>query len=92
MRRPAAILILLLLTSCRFYDNGKRAAASAVLHSVLQMQAYAPLTQSAARPPAVAPGRARRLIAQRRLVRCPGTEARLANVRLRKAIAVTPDV
>src|SRR3989442_1262696 len=63
MRRPAAILILLLLTSCRFYDNGKRAAAAAVLHSVLHLQAYAPLTQSATRPPAAAPGRARRLIA-----------------------------
>jgi hypothetical protein len=63
MRRPAAILILLLLTSCRFYDNGKRAAAAAVLHSVLHLQANAPLTQSAVRSPVATPGRARRLIA-----------------------------
>jgi hypothetical protein len=92
MRRPAAILILLLLTSCRFYDNGKRAAASAVLHTVLHMQAYAPLTQNAARPPAVAPGRARRLIAPRHQVPCSGSGATFANSRLQKAIAVTPDV
>ena len=58
MRRPAAILILLLLTSCRFYDNGKRAAAAAVLHSVLHLQANAPLTQSAVRSPVATPGRA----------------------------------
>jgi len=52
MRRPAAILILLLLTSCRFYDTGKRFAAVAVLQSVMHLQARAPLTQSAARRPA----------------------------------------
>ncbi len=69
MRRPAAILILLLLTSCRFYDTGKRAAAAAVLHSVLHIQARAPLTQSAVRPAALAPSRARRLIAST-TVRC----------------------
>src|SRR5437588_8415256 len=64
MRRPAAILILMLLTSCRFYDVEKRAAANAVLQSVVYLQARAPLTQSAARRPATAPLRACRLIAQ----------------------------
>jgi hypothetical protein len=63
MRRPAAILILLLLTSCRFYDNGKRAAATAVVYSVLHLQAHAPLTQSVSRPAVVAPGPSGRLIA-----------------------------
>jgi hypothetical protein len=70
MRRHAAILILLLLTSCRFYDTGKRAAAAAVLQSVLHIQAHAPLTQSTARPVTVAPNPARRLIAPGGIVRC----------------------
>ena len=64
MRRLAAIGILLLLTSCRFYDEGKRVAAIAVLHSVVHLQANAPLTQSAAHRPAHAHGRACRLIAR----------------------------
>ncbi|PYQ49670.1 MAG: hypothetical protein DMF59_12865 [Acidobacteria bacterium] len=63
MRRPAAVLILLLLTSCRFYDTGKRVVAAAVIHSFQQMQAHAPLTQSVARPVAATPDRASRLIA-----------------------------
>ena len=62
MRRPAVLLIPLLLTSCRFYDLGERIAASAILNSVVHMQSRAPLTQSAARP-APAPSRACRLIA-----------------------------
>ena len=61
MRRLAALLIPLLLTSCRFYDLGERVAAAAILHSVVTMQSRAPLTQSAARP-APAPSRACRLI------------------------------
>ena len=70
MRRPAAILILLLLTSCRFYDTGKRFAAAAVLHSVMHLQAQAPLTQSAARRPAEpAHSRACRLIASPKMLR-----------------------
>jgi hypothetical protein len=74
MRRPAAILILLLLTSCRFYDTGKRVAAAAVLQSFLQLQAHAPLTQSVARPAVATPGgRASRLIAPVKMVRCSQT-------------------
>jgi hypothetical protein len=73
MRRLAAILILLTLTSCRFYDNGKRVAASAVIHSVLHIQAQAPLKQNAARPPAVTRNRVRRLIAPTEVVRCRQT-------------------
>jgi hypothetical protein len=65
MRRPAAIVILMLLTSCRFYDTGKRVAANAVLQSVVHLQARAPLTQSAAYKPVPAPfHRACRLIAR----------------------------
>ena len=63
MRRHGAILILLLLTSCRFYDTGKRIAAIAVLQSVMHLQAHAPLTQSDARRPAVPAHRTCRLIA-----------------------------
>ena len=70
MRRLAAISILLLLTSCRFYDTGKRVAAAAVLHSFLHMQAHAPLTQSVTRPAAATPERASRLIAPATMVRC----------------------
>ena len=61
MRRLAALLIPLLLTGCRFYDLGERVAAAAILHSVVNLQSRAPLTQSAARP-ATAPSRACRLI------------------------------
>jgi len=68
MGRPAAVLILLLLTSCRFYDTGKRVAAAAVLHTVHEMQARAPLTQSVARPVAATPDRTSRLIAPVRIV------------------------
>jgi hypothetical protein len=78
MRRPAAILILLLLTSCRFYDTGKRAAAAVVLHSFHQMQAHAPLTQSVARPAAAAPERASRLIAPHSSPLCKSTSKRAA--------------
>ena len=79
MRRPAAILILLLLTSCRFYDTGKRFAAAAVLHSVMHLQAQAPLTQSVAQRPAEpAQSRPGRLIA-----RCP---------RLLRAAAPRPEI
>ncbi len=63
MRRPAAILILLLLTSCRLYDAAKRAAAATVVQSFVHLQAKAPLTQSAARPAAATPDHARCLIA-----------------------------
>jgi hypothetical protein len=73
MRRPAAILILLLLTSCRFYDTGKRVATAAVLHSLLQLQTHAPLTQSVARPAVATPDRASRLIAPVKMVRCRQT-------------------
>jgi len=70
MRRLAAILILLLVTSCRFYDSGKRLAADAVLQTVIHLQASAPLTQSAVRTPAVrAHSRACRLIASPKLLR-----------------------
>jgi hypothetical protein len=70
MGRHAAILILMLLTSCRFYDTGKRFAAVAVLHSVMHLQAHVPLTQSAARRPAEpAQSRARRLIASPKILR-----------------------
>ena len=70
MRRPAAILILLLVTSCRFSDSGKRLAADAVLQTVMHLQASAPLTQSAARTPAVrAHSRACRLIASPEILR-----------------------
>jgi hypothetical protein len=70
MGRHAAIVILLLLTSCRFYDTGKRFAAAAVLQSVVHLQARAPLTQSVARRPAEpAHSRACRLIASPKLLR-----------------------
>lgn len=73
MRRPAAILILLLLTSCRFYDTGKRVAAAAVLQSFQELQAHAPLTQSVARPAVATQGRTSRLIAPVKMVRCSQT-------------------
>lgn len=85
MRRLAAISILLLLTSCRFYDTGKRAAAAAVVNSFLHMQARAPLTQSAARPAVAAPNRTGRLIAPSSyqpvaMVRCSDKTMRMTNL------------
>ena len=69
MRRTVAVLLLLLATGCRYYEAGKRAAAAAVVTSVMHMQAHAPLTQSAVRP--ATPDRDRRLISVRLAHRCP---------------------
>jgi len=70
MIRTVAVLLLLLATGCRYYEAGKRAAAAAVVTSVIHMQAHAPLTQSAVRP--ATPDRDRRLIAFVRFThRCP---------------------
>jgi hypothetical protein len=84
MRRPAAILILLLLTNCRYDNLGRRVAAAAVIHSLLRIQVHAPLTQSATRPAAEAPGRARRLIAPP----APRPQDRLVCTRTQQIIVV----
>lgn len=92
MRRPAAILILMLLTSCRFYDQGKRVAANAVLHSVVHLQASAPLTQSAARRPAHAHGRTCRLIANARLFPVRMTQPKLLRRDAKRAVELCRSV
>jgi hypothetical protein len=86
MRRTVAILILLLATGCRYYEAGKRAAASAVVTSVMHMQAHAPLTQSAVRP--ATPDRDRRLVASAITKRCPFAD--VAILRVHETIVVTP--
>jgi hypothetical protein len=86
MRRTVAILLLLLASGCRFYEAGKRAAAAAVVTSVIHMQAHAPLTQSAVRP--AAPDGDRRLIASAVMKRCPFTDR--AILRVHEYIVVTP--
>ncbi len=86
MRRTVAILLLLLATGCRYYEAGKRAAAAAVVTSVMHMQAHAPLTQSAVRP--AAPDRDRRLIASGVAQPCPF--ANRAILRVHEYIVVTP--
>jgi hypothetical protein len=88
MRRTAAILLLLLATGCRYYEAGKRAAAVAVVTSVMHIQASAPLTQSAAHP--VAPDRDRRLVASTEIVRCPLTGRSSTIIRISDYIVVTP--
>jgi hypothetical protein len=85
MRRTVAVLLLLLATGCRYYEAGKRVAAAAVVTSVMNMQAHAPLTQSAVRP--ATPDRDRRLIASAITRRCPFADR--AILRVHEYIVVT---
>jgi hypothetical protein len=86
MRRRVAVLLLLLATGCRYYEAGTRAAAAAVVTSVMHMQAHAPLTQSVVRP--ATPDRNRRLIASAIMKPCPFADRTI--LRVHEYIVVTP--